>query len=204
MPKETFTNLAQDKKERVLDAALTEFAEHTFTGATVSRIVERADIPKGSFYQYFESKKDLYHYIVNFAGEEKFKFMKEFLQEKESSDVFDRLRELYSAGIKFAEKNPRLLAIGQNLIKEDESLKQEIFDQTIPQAEDFLEDLLQEGVAAGDIDPDTDLSVVATIITSYNMSLYDRLLKFPGRGEYDELLENIDKVIKILREGIKA
>ena len=60
MPKETFFNLPEVKRGAILDAALEEFAAYPYDQASVNRIVARAGIPKGSFYQYFENKKDLY------------------------------------------------------------------------------------------------------------------------------------------------
>ena len=40
MPKETFLNLKEDKKQRILDAALHEIAENGYDKASVTRIVK--------------------------------------------------------------------------------------------------------------------------------------------------------------------
>lgn len=48
--------------------ALEEFADRDYDGASVSRVVARAGIAKGSIYQYFIDKKDLYLHLVDEAG----------------------------------------------------------------------------------------------------------------------------------------
>ncbi len=62
MPKETFYHLAEDKKQRIMDAAKKEFSRVPLGDASIARIIKDAEIPRGSFYQYFEDKEDLYFY----------------------------------------------------------------------------------------------------------------------------------------------
>ena len=202
MPKDTFYNLDDEKRSRVLDAALEEFGSRSFHQATVGRIVEKADIPKGSFYQYFESKKDLYRYLIKMSQEKKIVFMKGVLKEMEDEDVFYRLRVLYRAGFRFAEKNPRLLAIGQNMMKEDEELRRELLDHSVSSGEDFIEGMLEKGVEDGEIDPEANLSVAASMIAQYNLSLADSFLRTPIEEGADEFLNKIDDMIQLLKEGM--
>lgn len=61
---ETFQNLSQQKKERIIHAALTEFSAHPFNEASITNIVKNADISRGSFYQYFDNKENLYQFLV--------------------------------------------------------------------------------------------------------------------------------------------
>lgn len=59
MPKETFLNLPEKKKEKIIEAAKNEFKRVSLEQASIKNIVENAEIARGSFYQYFESKEDL-------------------------------------------------------------------------------------------------------------------------------------------------
>jgi AcrR family transcriptional regulator len=52
---------------------LDEFSENDYANVSISRIVARAGIAKGSFYQYFENKEDLYGYLVDVIAETKTK-----------------------------------------------------------------------------------------------------------------------------------
>lgn len=65
MPNETFFNLPEEKKNKIIKAAKDEFTEHEFSKARVSNIIKNAAIPRGSFYQYFENLEDLYFFIID-------------------------------------------------------------------------------------------------------------------------------------------
>lgn len=62
MPTNTFFHLPEEKQQRLLDAAQIEFSRHSLQEASIANIVKLAEIPRGSFYQYFENKEDLYFY----------------------------------------------------------------------------------------------------------------------------------------------
>ncbi|MFK5676649.1 TetR family transcriptional regulator [Ligilactobacillus sp. LYQ60] len=64
MPTQTFLNLPQKKRHRLIDAAIQEFSRVPVSDATISHIIKQAKIPRGSFYQYFADKFDLHHYII--------------------------------------------------------------------------------------------------------------------------------------------
>ena len=64
MPKQTFYNLKEEKREKIEQALLKEFSNNTFEGASISNIIAEAQIPRGSFYQYFESKEDLLRFYI--------------------------------------------------------------------------------------------------------------------------------------------
>lgn len=64
MPKQTFFNLSEEKKSRLLEAAYAEFSKVSLEEASINVIVQQSDISRGSFYQYFEDKEDLYFYCL--------------------------------------------------------------------------------------------------------------------------------------------
>ncbi|MDN5575045.1 MAG: TetR family transcriptional regulator [Pediococcus sp.] len=64
MPKATFFNLNEAKRARLMRAAQHEFSRAPLPEVSVSSIVADAQIPRGSFYQYFEDKEDLYFYYL--------------------------------------------------------------------------------------------------------------------------------------------
>ena len=64
MPKQTFFNLPQEKQRRLLKAGFEEFSRAPAMDASISNIIKLAEIPRGSFYQYFEDKYDLQAYLV--------------------------------------------------------------------------------------------------------------------------------------------
>lgn len=64
MPTQTFFDLSEQKKNRILHAAYTEFADHPYEKVSIQSIIQTAKIPRGSFYQYFTDKEDLYVHCV--------------------------------------------------------------------------------------------------------------------------------------------
>lgn len=62
MPKETFFNLGKEKQERIMTAAKVEFSRAPLQDASIAKIIKMAEISRGSFYQYFEDKEDLYYH----------------------------------------------------------------------------------------------------------------------------------------------
>jgi AcrR family transcriptional regulator len=92
MPKETFYRLPDEKRERIMAAAECEFLENSFEAASINRIIKEAAIPRGSFYQYFEDKKDIFLYIVNTHKNEAFGFVESFIKDSDG-DVFSFMRK---------------------------------------------------------------------------------------------------------------
>ncbi len=65
MPRETFFNLEEAKRKKIINAATKEFTEFELHKARVSNIIKEAGIPRGSFYQYFEDIDDLYYFVID-------------------------------------------------------------------------------------------------------------------------------------------
>ena len=114
MPKSTFYNLNEEKREKIKKALKKEFTKHTFEKASISNIIEEAKIPRGSFYQYFEDKEDALKYIIeDFVNDEKEKIKELLIQNK--GDIFLTTLDLYSY---FVDKNyhEKEVKLFQNII----------------------------------------------------------------------------------------
>ena len=95
MPKSTFYNLNEEKREKIKKALKKEFTKHTFEKASISHIIEDANIPRGSFYQYFEDKEDALKYVIeDFLNDEKEEIKKLLIQNE--GDIFLTTIDLYS------------------------------------------------------------------------------------------------------------
>lgn len=65
MPNNTFLNLDKDKQDILINASIKEFSTYTFEEASINRIIHDINMPRGSFYMYFDNKEELYHYIIS-------------------------------------------------------------------------------------------------------------------------------------------
>ncbi|BAQ09982.1 transcriptional regulator [Bacillus sp. OxB-1] len=94
MPKQTFFNLPIDKQEMLIDAAMIEFSRAPLHEATISNIVKHAGIARGSFYQYFEDKEDLFFYLLEKYTEQNEAKYISLLQENDG-DLFEATIQIY-------------------------------------------------------------------------------------------------------------
>lgn len=94
MPSSTFLNLAPEKQEKLLSAAVREFTERPYNEASINRIIREAGIPRGSFYMYFRDKEELFHYLVQESIQELLVVFEEILRSR-NGDVFAALPDMY-------------------------------------------------------------------------------------------------------------
>ncbi len=64
MPTETFFRLPQEKRDKLILAIKRELARVPFADMSINRIVREAGIPRGSYYQYFRNKDDLFAFLL--------------------------------------------------------------------------------------------------------------------------------------------
>jgi len=64
MPTDTFFNLPEEKRARLMQAIRDELTRVPFSDLSINRIVHTAQIPRGSYYQYFSGKDDLYDFLL--------------------------------------------------------------------------------------------------------------------------------------------
>lgn len=94
MPKQTFFNLPEDKRQTLIEAAEKEFSRVPLMKASISNIIKMAGIPRGSFYQYFENIEDLYFYLLNKATKKRKEFFISLLK-KHNGDIIDAAKDMY-------------------------------------------------------------------------------------------------------------
>jgi AcrR family transcriptional regulator len=72
MPTNTFFKLSKEKQNNIIEASLKEFKRVLLRDASINKIIKDANIPRGSFYNYFEDINDLYIYSI-------YKYRKKFI-----------------------------------------------------------------------------------------------------------------------------
>ena len=105
MPMKLFTELDSEKQERILDAALKEFAEYGYENGSTNRIVKNCGISKGSLFKYFENKEDLYFYLIDTVSAEMAEETRVDIG-KLSKDLYERVIEYSVTEISWYVTNP--------------------------------------------------------------------------------------------------
>ena len=87
-----FLNIEKEKQERILNAAMKEFAQNGFENASTNEIVKKAEISKGLLFHYFKSKKNLFLYLYDYCIN---LYINEFYKKinMDETDIFVKLRQ---------------------------------------------------------------------------------------------------------------
>lgn len=214
MPKQTFLNLPAEKRLRFLDVAIQEFANHSFEVASISDIVRKVGIAKGSFYQYFEDKQDLFRYLVEKAIAEKQKLMDQLPPADINDDLFGYLRFLFKMEVIFEQREPQLARIALRAFMEDvpfSDMKAELRSRGTTQ---FFQQLLTQGLVQGKVDPYIDANLAAFVLETiyYQLGRYflarlqtaDVETATEAIFDHPEAEHLLDNLMDILQSGLSS
>lgn len=203
MPKATFFNLSEDKQERIMTAAIEEFSKYAYNEVTVSKIVKEAGIPKGSFYQYFEDKFDLFYHIIQKVGEMKKNYFIPALVNMNNNTFFESLGLMYKAGIQFAMENPKEANIGTLFLKNsDKTLQDKIYGDMTDQVNDFFGPFIQTAIDKGELRDDIDVSFLSYIFGQFNMVFADYFFNVKGGSDLNTYVKDIDVMLELFKNGV--
>jgi len=202
MPKQTFFNLDKEKQERIKYAAIDEFSTKVYEQVNLSDIIKKARIPRGSFYQYFDDKKDLYLYILDIIKETKLMYIGDLYQQSDLP-LLDLVLELYKKGLIFAERHPKLVQIFEHLVHHKNDIYDEIISTAKEQTTSYFLTIIQRDQKTGRLRDDIDAKMLASMIT--NLTTNVTLDDFSSNSEHNiqEMENSIYLLVDILRRGIQ-
>lgn len=200
MPKSTFYNLSEEKQKKIFDAAIDEFSERRFSDASINQIIKMAEIPRGSFYQYFNDKEDLYLYIISVVGKEKLKIAEGIRNLNPEDGFFDCYLKMFKSVLEWAKDKPKYMKIGLLMEVDNSSFIEKLKDLS-KEGFKFQKQLLDKDKERGLIKKDIDTELVVDMLYTLNMKLQ---LRFFMDGEYDKMLEKLTDIVKIIKGGIAS
>ncbi len=202
MPTPTFMNLPEEKRQRVVEAAICEFGANTYHLASVSKLVRRAGIAKGSFYQYFADKLDLYTYLLELAAQDKLEVISAAVESLgDEADFIEVLRAAMQAGVEFATSRPGLTAVGLNLLKESDSeVVAAVMSRLGARRRDVLGEWFARAQRQGQIDAGIDPGVAVHMVTVLLESLNRMLVA--GMPMADAV-QYMNRMLCILEHGLR-
>ncbi len=217
MPSSTFLNLPADKRARIVELAIEEFSERPYAQASLSRIVARAGIAKGSIYQYFADKLDLYRWLVlEEVGRRKLEF---FASEVPAGgDLRARLRAMSLVGLRFALRHPRLMRLAAHSVEPSgEPELRALHAEMRARGHQGLVAQLAEAQARGELRADVALGPAATVLgAALGTGMMDSLLARLGVDQHEFLADSglaarlgadevealVDSVIDVVWRGL--
>lgn len=112
-----FNSLDPQKQERIINAALKEFARSGYEKASTNEIIKEANIAKGSLFNYFNNKKELYLFLLDYVVEVIDQIYAEVDWQK--TDFFERLEAIGLAKFKIYKKIPQAFDFLKTAATED-------------------------------------------------------------------------------------
>ena len=199
MPKQTFFNLKEDKKEKIEKALIKEFSRNSFEKASISNIILEANIPRGSFYQYFEEKEDAIYYIIDkYLEKEKNKIYQYLLRNK--GDIFETAVNIYEDMAKITERdeNERLL---KNILQEVKKNNINIFGECkeMLRSKRTIEKMINKEELKVENDDDLQyfLRILNAIVRAISMEVVLKKITF------EEGKQRLIREMEILKKGMK-
>lgn len=209
LPKRTFYRLDEDKKERVMRAAIEEFQARGFEGAKVEDIAQKAGVAKGSIYQYFDDKKDLFLYSVTWTIEHFMKMINRQTPLKDM-DVFEYFLPGSRERFEMIRKEPLLTSFAIDITQgKYGSLAEEISRELKRVGEQYELQLIANGKKRGTIRDDLDdrllLLFFQGVTEKFTMRIVEMAKGFKYEPTEEQLLEMKDlmeSMVLLLKRGM--
>ena len=210
MPKPTFHNLPEKKRNTIIDAAIEEFADYGLENASTNRIVEKSGISKGSFYQYFEDKQDVFDYLLTVVEQQKMEFFNKSRPPDNRMDTFEYFRWMTRTGLEFSSSHPRLVqAISRIMFSEGQYFGAKysyIRERTVL----GLRKLIEQAVERGEMDPSVNVDLAVMVMDTWSNAISTYVLN-EGSKHKDimkwvrspKTRETIDKLLYVMEYGLR-
>lgn len=193
MPKDTFINLGEDKKRRIFDAAVKEFSTRRFSEASINQIVKSAGIPRGSFYQYFNDKEDIYLYMYEEILREKRANYNDDPPMDLEADIFELCIYTLKASLKWSRAKPEYSRISILMELDDSEFIMKLWTNTVKVLKDLIERDKERGLIRPEIDSDLVVDLIYTLIIKEN---------FGTLSDENLFMRKITEVMQIIKKGI--
>ena len=136
-----------DKRDRIMNAAIASFAQHGYHQATIADVAREAGVAAGTIYLYFKNKDDL---LVRIFEEKVQGFIQAFhqrLKKEENAEV--KLKKLVQLHLFEMQKHPDLAAVFQLELRQSRH-----FIRAYPKTDlkvyfDLIGDIIEEGQQQG-------------------------------------------------------
>jgi AcrR family transcriptional regulator len=188
--------ILNETRQKLLDAALREFAEHGYVGANINRISTSAGFAKGTIYNYFDSKREVVLALLAQVAEHHSQYILERINT--NSKPCARVEQFFQAGYEFMQVSPEKARLAVNMIySPDRELANYLLDNYAPLLQFVQHNILEEGVESGEFTMDD-----SNLMTAYFMSVYLGSLSIVDTSNI--VWFNPAKVTQIMLNGLQV
>jgi TetR/AcrR family fatty acid metabolism transcriptional regulator len=151
-----------DKRERILDAAETVFADRGFYHARVSEIAREAGIADGTIYLYFRSKDEILISLFESRMERVNRDMAEAMAAEPTA--IDKVRTFIRHFMDLVRGNPKLAEVLTVELRQSARFMKEDSNPRFAEFLKILAGVIRDGQVAGELDPTVPPHVAARAI----------------------------------------
>lgn len=178
MPSNTFHSLDDKKKERFIRRALEEFTFRNYREASISAMLKDLGIAKGSLYQYFEDKYDLFTYLIEYCSEIKKSYVS--VDRSDFSSFWSYYRALFEKGFEFDHEHPLECHFLHRLQSNLHSAPvRKLYDQLLKQVVNGFAKMAAAEVDHGGFNSDLSLEAVGYFLYSNSIAIQE-YMQFSG------------------------
>jgi len=187
----------EERREQILSAAITCFAEKGYYEASMDDIAKAANLSKGSLYWHFKSKRDLFQGLVE-------RWLREFTDSlgktlEHATTAGEKLRMMIEALKRNAAALPELARAQlefYTLAVRDEEFKAWLHENYATDSQ-FLESIVKEGIESGEF-REVPAGAVARMIMAYlDGALLHREINDP-EASASAVLDEVADTLRIL------
>lgn len=190
------------KRDDLYNAALDTFSRTPFHDAQINAILRDAKMNKGSFYYRFNDKLDLYLCMLERAGKDKTAYLsKKLAAKKLTYNFFEQLHTIVLGTLEYARHDSRFYSFWRIYLSEGEDLKKQVREAFPEFAHDFLGEMIDAAIHAGQITCKYDRDFVDFVIQIYFTNI-DTLVNSTMTD--DEILTKVDQVVEFLKDSLAA
>lgn len=198
----TFENLSEEKKLRIINSAIEEFANKGYKRATVDNIVSKAGISKGSIFQYFKNKERLYLYICDYQikiiTDEVFK-----QKENNGNDFFKLYKQAARVKFKILKKNPYIFKFFKTLYSDDSQVAQKWLESILQNRNQLVLNFIgdyDKSKFRDDIDIDMAIKTIELTFDGLSMKWMDKLSYENYESDLKSLFEEVENYINFYKK----
>lgn len=208
MPKKTFFNLPEEKREKITRALIEHFAYKPYSQVDIEDIARECKIAKGSMYQYFENKKDMYLYAINQAIRVSLEMIKDINFEDVS--LFDYVEKSFDLSWEFFLKNPaEYFILEKAAFTDDSPYRDEIQELLKGKTRALLYEIIVKNQKSGFIRDDISPELILIFLEGATWSIkryYIELAKSKGIKVVELSKDYVSKVkndyMELIKNGI--
>ncbi len=193
-----------------MNAAVEEFAEYGLENASTNRIVKNSGIAKGSFYQYFEDKQDVFMYLLSDIEQKEMEFFKDRHPPNINMDTFHYFRWMVKTGMEFGLAHPRAIQAAWRVLLGEGLYYGKNLAGYREKTTKALTEMIKYAIERGEVDPSVDVELAVMIMETWSNAITTYVLN-EGIKQKDILKwmrspktqETIDKLLYVMEYGLR-